>query len=189
MGNHGNPEAGAIGVAAGHCQADAIHRHAGLFAHIAAVGGVLPGQLQAPGGGLAGDRSHNPQPIHMAAHQVAAEPVGQAQGRLEIHSAAPVCLGGQGGAAQGFLTDIGAEAIGQLPRHGETNPIHRHAVAQGQVRWGPASPRSCSPLQLDPVGRAANHACGLHQPGKHLLSSPGRFILAIIGQKAAPGHG
>ena len=110
----------------------------------------------------------------MAAHQVATKPVGQAQGRLKIHPAAPVCLGGQGGAAQGFLADIGAKAIGQPPSHGETNPIHRHAVAQGQAGRGPSSPRGSSPLQLNPVGRAADHACGLHQPGKHLLSSPGR---------------
>ena len=117
----------------------------------------------------------------MAAHQVATKPVGQAQGRLKIHRGASVCLGGQGGAAQGLLTDIGAKAIGQPPSHGETHAIYRHAVAQGQVSWCPASLRSWSPLHLNALGRTADHACGLHQPGKHLLSSPGGSFLAIIG--------
>jgi hypothetical protein len=49
--------------------------------------------------------------IHMATHQMPPEPIAQPKRRFEVHSTTSVCFSSQRGAAQGFLTHIGSEAI------------------------------------------------------------------------------
>ena len=136
VGNHGHPEL-AFAPTTGHGEADAIDSDAGLLADIAAIGGVVPAHLQAPGGRLALDGHHGAQTIDMAAHQMAAEPVAEPKGRLQIHRCPGGGPGGEGGADQGLLADVGAKSIWETFRHGEAHAIHRHAVPQSE---GPQAP-------------------------------------------------
>ncbi len=97
----------------------------------------------------------------MTTDHVPPETVSQAQRRLEIHGSPPIRLGSESGAAQCLFADIGTETITGELRHGETDPVNRHAVADLQ-RTEPAAPldqhRSGTPL--DPTHR-------LNKPREH----------------------
>ena len=69
----------------------------------------------------------------MATDQVAAEPIGQAQGWLQVHGPLAGRLGRQGGARQGLAADIGPEPLGDQGGHRQAHPINTDTVAQGQV--------------------------------------------------------
>ena len=168
VGNHGHPEL-ALTVTTGHGEADAIDGDAGLLTDIAAIGGVVPAQHQTPGGRLPLDCHHGAQPIDMATHQVAAEPVAEPQGRLQVHGRPGCSPGGQGGANQGLLADVGPESIGETVRHSEAHAIHCDAVTQGE---GPQAPRGGirrPRLEAQPHPRwtSLQPAHGPHQSGEH----------------------
>ena len=89
--------------------------------------------------------------IHMTAHQMTTKAVAQPKRRLEVHRSTTVRLASQRGAAQGFLTHIGAEAIPHQLCRREANAIHSHAVAKGQRGKRSAAPNHHRPCTtLDP---------------------------------------
>jgi len=108
---------------------------------------------------------------------MAAQAIRQTQGRLQVHPAAAISLGGQGGAGQRFFTHIRLEAVGRALGHREANPIHGHAVAEGQGGW--IEPRLSRHQQFHATAPTLQLPDGLHQPGEHAVP---RSTLAIIGQ-------
>ena len=120
------------------------------------------------------DALHMADCIDVAADQMAAETVTEAQGRLEVHRFTTVGLAAQGGAAKRLLAHIGAETVTHAIRHGEADAIHRHTVAKTQWSEGRATFNNHTGTPpLNPANR-------LDQAREHRGFS-GRFAFAIIG--------
>ena len=146
-----------------HRQADAVHRDGTLAGDVSRELARRRHREQ-PVVARRLEPRHRTHSVHMAAHQVAAEPVGEPQRLLQIDPAA--CRYARG-AGQRLLRNVRLELAGAARDHGEAHAVHGDAVAGRDIAEIEAAGGYAQP-QAARRGRRRGHLADRRDhPGKH----------------------
>ncbi len=127
-------------------QADAVHGHRSLLDHVPGQRGGY-GKGQNDGVALGPPAAQGAQAVHVTGHQVAVEPIGQAQCPLQVHPVAHRGLA-EGREGQRFRGHVRVEPAGGQVHRRQAGAVDRDAVAD------PGAVQDEVGLDLDASARA-----------------------------------